>query len=131
MIKILSICFLTPLIFSASALTAEETKYGLFLSPNLCLLSEKQNECEIKIHLKWYTNTPSEYCIHTSPTDKPLRCWSNTNQSEMQLELKLDDNQTLYLVDALSSQVVYQQAIRIQKQTTAYRQKRRNPWRFY
>lgn len=107
------------------------SEHGLYLSPNLCLLSEKETSCQIDIKLRWGTPTAGHYCIHKSPQQTPLECWPEDQQGQLKVSFNLNENLTLYLVNANTDQVIYQQTVRLQKQVKRTRRARRNPWRFY
>ncbi|TQV86899.1 DUF3019 domain-containing protein [Aliikangiella coralliicola] len=104
---------------------------GLFLSPNLCLLSQKESQCEIKLHVRWQTQSPGHYCIKVSDENQVLQCWKNTKNAQTEVELKLKNNLSVSLIEQESEQKIYQQTVRLQRQVVKYRRKRRNPWQFY
>ncbi|WP_444994995.1 DUF3019 domain-containing protein [Aliikangiella sp. IMCC44359] len=124
-------CFTIGLAFDIYANPINKNEYGLFLSPNLCLLSKSEPTCEIKLHIHWQTKQLSNYCLHQSNSEPAIKCWDNSNSAEYDISLNLENNLTLYLIDEITDKTIYQQTVRLQRQTTPYRQRRRNPWRFY
>ncbi|MET1255750.1 DUF3019 domain-containing protein [Aliikangiella maris] len=121
--------------FSINSLVQASEKpvneYGLFLSPNLCLLSQSEADCEIKLHVRWQTSLAADYCLMQSLAEPALKCWENSSKAEDYFELKLTKNATLYLVENPGQTIKYQQIIRLQRQSPPYRTRRKNPWRFY
>ncbi len=108
-----------------------ENEYGLYLSPNLCLLSTDETSCDINIHVRWQTKVTSDYCLFKANQEQPVHCWSNADIGDIRVEFSIDDNLSLLLVNQLDDQTVYRQTVRLQREVKKYRRSRRNPWRFY
>jgi len=118
------------MVFSTHAAN-EIDEYGLFLSPNLCLLSKKETRCDINIQVRWQTPQRSDYCLYKNISLPAIHCWQDSAQANIKVEFTLEENLTLLLVDTRNGKTVYQQLVRLQKQAKKYRRSRRNPWRFY
>lgn len=131
---ILIIGFLIPgLSFSDLALAESEgiTSDGLYLSPNLCLLSQKEEDCQIKIEARWKTPRKGEYCLMSNTQSTPLFCWDNNSSGRHTFSLKIKSSTIISLVDKQTQTLIYRHKVRLQRQVTRFRKKRRNPWQFY
>ena len=124
-------CLLASFTSMSFAQQNVKNEYGLFLSPNLCLLSKAEETCHITIHIRWQTLQSAEYCLHKSPTQPALKCWQSSDRGDHRVEFTLEENLTLYLLNQQDDAIVYRQTVRLQKEAQAYRRSRRNPWRFY
>jgi len=104
---------------------------GLYLSPNLCLLSKKEVDCQIKIEARWKAQRTGNICLISSTQIEPLHCWTDTTSARHTFSLKIERSIVISLIDKDSHKVIFKQPVRLQRQVTRYRKKRRNPWQFY
>ena len=130
--KVLMLTCLLALIPSISLAGIQpENEYGLLLSPNLCLLSQDEKICQMKLKVSWRTPKRGNYCLLESKNRRRLHCWQQKSSEQIEVELTLTGNTDLFFVDQQLGTIIYQQSISLQRQIVRYRQKRRNPWRFY
>lgn len=108
-----------------------KNEYGLYLSPNLCLLSTDESSCEINIHARWQTKSGGDYCLYKANQSEAVHCWTNSAKGDIYIEFSIDDNLILELKNQTTLEVIYQQTVRLQREVKKYRRSRRNPWRFY
>ncbi|TQV75118.1 DUF3019 domain-containing protein [Aliikangiella marina] len=106
-------------------------EYGLYLSPNLCLMSSEEKTCEINIHVRWQTKSNANYCLYKAHESTPLECWADNNSGTVYVDFSINDNLTLILKEQSTNAIIYQQIVRLQREIKRYRRSRRNPWRFY
>ena len=109
----------------------DDAPVGLFLSPHLCLLSKSESQCNIKIEARWKTKEMGDFCLVIAEQIKPLACWRETQFSRHTFSLNITKSTTIYLIEEKSKTELFEHPVRIQKQVSQYRKKRRNPWQFY
>ncbi|MGX5173078.1 DUF3019 domain-containing protein [Aliikangiella sp. IMCC44653] len=104
---------------------------GLYITPNLCLVSHSKKQCELDAEIVWRTQEKGNYCLVETLTGNQLHCWTNQNYAKIRLGLNFNANYQLALSRLKSGQKIYTQTIKLQRQIPHTRKKRRNPWRFY
>ena len=128
------IMIITLLVLTASRISAENqtrSVYGLFLSPENCILLETKKECEIKLEVGWQTLVADDYCLYISLDKTPIICWQNESNNTTKIGILLQADLKLELRKQSNHRLIYSSDLKLYKQVSHLRKKRRNPWSFY
>jgi len=124
---ILSMTFFGDLI----AENRNNSVYGLFLSPEKCLLLEASSNCDILVTISWQLANKENVCLYHHLSTKPLGCWKDEKQATTSIYLKLKKDLEFELRLTDTNKTIFSSPLKIYKKITKLRRKRRNPWSFY
>ncbi len=133
-IKVVKYFFIVLTILHISGLIAEENKtsgYGLFLSPESCLLLGKAKQCDIQVSIHWKVSEPGSFCLYNYRSKMTIACWKNQTHASKVIMLTLEKDAIFELRDQKTDQLIFQKSLKLYKKTSNLRRKRRNPWSFY
>jgi hypothetical protein len=58
---------------------------SMVASPNSCQLEETQEICEMTFHIIWQTPSIGNYCLHSTKSTQPLKCWYQKKRGSITL----------------------------------------------
>lgn len=104
----------------------------LSIQPRLCALAAEESACTDPVAIRWHSPAPLEACLYISPnTDEPLTCWQGNEQGEHRYERPVQQSITFVLRRIDDGRELASQALRVTREDTQYRQRRRRPWHFF
>lgn len=105
--------------------------YGLFLSPESCLLLDKSKQCEVSVNINWKVRQSGNYCLYNNLNDVALNCWENENHAFITILLTMEKDLTFELRQQNNNKILFKTSLKVYRKISNVRRKRRNPWSFY
>jgi hypothetical protein len=133
-IKVVKYFFIVLTILHIGKLIAEENKtsgYGLFLSPESCLLLDKAKQCDMQVNINWKVPKPGSFCLYSHLNEIAIACWKNQTHASKEIMLTLENDVIFELRDQETGQMIFRKPLKLYKKISSLRRKRRNPWSFY
>lgn len=84
----------------------ESLKVEFNAQPAKCIALRQGRQCYAAVTLSFKLGEVSDYCIYEQPVASPLRCWHNTNQSNLRIEFESSTKTAYLLVNTLTKKVV-------------------------
>lgn len=114
---------------AAAASTAEGVQ--LELTPRVCTLAAGDAQCETEIKASWRAAQPVSVCLVIVDRPQIKRCWDGVSEGSFSAKLAFADDLTVQLRDFELRRVLASAALRVIRETTRYRRKRREPWNLF
>lgn len=114
-----------------SAKNFEMPDYGLYLSPESCVILNNTKQCEVIVSIQWKVTNSGNYCLYTSQQNTPIECWQEQNQATKELLIIVEQDIHFELRQQVNNIVIYKKSLKMYRKVTNLRRKRRNPWSFY
>lgn len=75
-----AIAFCSVFVYFSPCSLADTEHTTLRLKPSECVIMEQGQECHATAKLSWDASAVGDYCLHSSLTTQPLKCWDNSHQ---------------------------------------------------
>ncbi len=82
---------------TSTAFAAEPPPVKLTIKPLLCVLDKEAAACSVTFDVRWNSLKPTEYCLHDSVNEAPLRCWPVAVSGEMRHERTFSEDFRFWL----------------------------------
>jgi Protein of unknown function (DUF3019) len=115
--------------FAASAVPGDEVK--LQISPRICVLTDKDRQCEIPVHAQWKSTHEESLCLVIVTHPDVKRCWEHFSAGTYTVELTFTDDLTFQLQDVSMQRVLASEVLQVIREAIRYRHKRRQPWSIF
>ena len=109
----------------------KEIEQGLFLSPENCFLLNNSEICELNIKINWHLNKKSNVCLYKNKENTHIQCWRDQNKGSIEVFLNVDKEVLFELRSSTIGNILFTTPLKIYKEVSKLRRKRRNPWSFY
>ncbi len=130
----LNLLIIIHCLFISAFATAENqvmVNYGLFLSPKSCLLSDKEETCDLNLNIHWETPEIDSYCLYYKGVNTAIKCWVEMDKGAIQLPISRSEPLNFELRRKNNQKIIYTTKFKLLRKTARVRHKRRNPWSFY
>lgn len=111
--------------FAAQAASACTQMLCWQVAPTVCLLDQQQNSCLLPLQLDWQSAQPLSACAYLD--NLQLKCWSASQQGQLQQQLPLTGPAHLELRD-MQQQVLLQQQVTVLSRQPERRRRLVAPW---
>lgn len=101
------------------------------ISPRICTLAEKDNQCETPVHAQWQSPREESLCLVIVSRPEVRRCWEHYSQGTYTIELTFSQDLLFQLRDLSLERVLASQALRVIREAVRYRHRRRQPWSLF
>jgi hypothetical protein len=118
-----------PAADSAAATTDPDIK--LEISPRICLLTEKNKQCEIPVRAQWRSEHEESLCLVIVARPDVKHCWERFSAGNYTIELTFTDDTTFELRDVSLQHVFASEVLRVIREAIHYRHRRRQPWNIF
>jgi len=109
----------------------KELEQGLFLSPENCFLLNDSEKCDIKIKIHWQLQEKNNVCLFKNQETTHIQCWKDQSHASIDLFLSVKKDVLFELRSVSTGKVLFTTPLKIYKEVSKLRRKRRNPWSFY
>jgi len=103
----------------------------LELSPRVCTLGGADSSCQTRVRASWRASAEESVCLVLLAHPEVGRCWERLNEGEYTIELTFKDDLTFQLTDLDRRQVVASEVLRVIREATRLRHRRRDPWNLF
>jgi hypothetical protein len=103
----------------------------LELSPRICTLGVKDQQCEARVQASWHSPTEESLCLVIEGHPDVRQCWEKYTQGTYTIELVFDDDVLFQLKDLELRDVLAAETLRVIREAIHYRHKRRQPWNVF
>jgi hypothetical protein len=102
---------------------------ALELTPRVCTLAAADKECRVQVTAAWHASHAESLCLVIA--GKGSRCWEGVTEGRFALELTVTEDVTFELDDPELRHVLASGVLRVIRETTRYRHRRREPWNVF
>jgi len=71
----------------------------LIIKPTKCVSLQQDQICYVNVEIVWRTATVGDYCVSSSMQNRPIQCWTTTQQGTLSQEIEMSKDVTYQLVD--------------------------------
>jgi Protein of unknown function (DUF3019) len=114
----------------ASALEIDE-KVVFQLRPHLCLLSDREAQCDDELTAEWTSAAELSLCLYQEQEQSPLQCWTNTTSGNTKFAILLSQSTAFELRDPLTQKQHGREIFQVSYAQKKFPHARRNPWSFF
>ncbi len=122
---------LTPQTGASAALEPTSADIRLELSPRICTLGVKDQQCEARVQATWHSPTEESLCLVIEGRPEVKQCWENYVAGTYTIELVFNDDLLFELKDLELQRVLAAETLRVIREAIHYRHKRRQPWNVF
>ncbi len=116
--------------FSISCFSKENSRNELLISPQICVVSESKQVCELTLTIKWFTAENKSVCLLENEIQ--IQCWQDQNQAIFVHRTQIENQSTYSLVDLQTGIQLMQEQVQVQSsQIKTKRRRLRSPWSFF
>jgi Protein of unknown function (DUF3019) len=101
----------------------------LELTPRVCSLAASDKDCRTQVTVSWHSVRAESLCLVVA--GKRNRCWEGVTEGSLAVDLAVTDDVTFELQDPELRHVVASAVLRVIRETTRYRHRRREPWNVF
>jgi hypothetical protein len=112
-------------------LEATRTDIRLELSPRICTLGIKDQQCEARVQASWRSPTQESLCLVIEGRPEVKQCWEKYAEGTYTIELVFSDDLLFELKDLELRKVLASETLRVIREAIRYRHKRRQPWNVF
>jgi len=109
----------------------KELEHGLFLSPENCFLLNDSQKCDLNIKVRWHLDKKSNVCLYKNQEIVHIQCWKDQSNASIVLFLSVEKDVLFELRSVSGGKTLFTAPLKIYKEVSKLRRKRRNPWSFY
>ena len=135
-VTILSLSLFSSLLFSLSAKANEIDSEGAVkvtqfeIMPLICVTNKVGDECQLKLNVKWQTDTVGDYCFYQN--QKEITCWQQTNKAKKSILVKLVKSSVFSLKQKGLEKILIEQKVTLNyRQSDRYRRRLRSQWSIF
>jgi len=114
---------------AASATAAPGIK--LELSPRVCSLSARDEQCDTVVRAKWSAPHEESLCLVIADRPEVKQCWEHYEAGTYTVELAFAHDLLFELRDPALQQILASEVLRVIREAILYRHKRRQPWNIF
>ncbi len=103
----------------------------LNLSPRICTLGIKDQQCEARVQASWRSPTEESLCLVIEGRPEVKHCWEKYAEGTYTIELVFNDDMVFELKDPDLQRVLAAETLRVIREAIHYRHKRRQPWNVF
>jgi hypothetical protein len=123
--KTITFLFIFGLVLQPSSASSTSQ---LIIKPSICMIKKLGDNCTMKVKVLWQNTKPIDACLFQE--DLRLRCWKNTLDINVDLEISLDQDMKFILKN--NENILAYQHIKINTALPKkYRRKLRADWSFF
>jgi len=122
---------LTPPARATAALEPARADIRLELSPRICTLGVKDQQCEARVQATWRAPAEESLCLVIEGRPEVKQCWENYAAGTYTIELVFNDDLLFELKDLELQRVLAAETLRVIREAIHYRHKRRQPWNVF
>ena len=119
-----------PQLAAAASVPADED-IKLKISPRICVLTDKDRQCEIPVHAQWKSAHEESLCLVIVSRPDIKRCWEHFSQGTYTVELTFTEDLIFQLQDVSLQRVLASEVLQVIREAMRYRHKRRQPWNIF
>jgi hypothetical protein len=116
---------------ATAALEPTREDIRLELSPRICTLGIKDQQCEARVQASWRSPTEESLCLVIEGRPEIKQCWEKYRQGTYTVELVFNDDLLFELKDPDLQRVLASETLRVIREAIHYRHKRRQPWNVF
>ncbi len=116
---------------AASATSLSNAGIELQLSPRVCSLSARDEQCDAVVRARWSATHEETLCLVIVDRPEVKQCWEHYEAGAYTLELVFARDLTFQLRDPALQQVLASEVLRVIREAILYRHKRRQPWNIF
>jgi hypothetical protein len=116
-----------------AAATTDITDEGieLELSPRVCTLSARDQQCNTVVRARWSAPQEESLCLVIIDRPEVKQCWEHYEAGAYTVELVFAQDLTFQLRDPALQHVLASEVLRVIREAILYRHKRRQPWNIF
>jgi hypothetical protein len=123
-------CFIHSLLLPLGAWGAPvDEDLKLELTPRVCTLAAADKDCRIQVTVAWRSSHAESLCLVIA--GKGSRCWEGVSEGRFAIELTVTADVSFELDDPELRHVLASGVLRVIRETTRYRHRRREPWNVF
>jgi len=103
----------------------------LELSPRVCSLSARDQQCDTVVRARWSAPREESLCLVIADRPEVRQCWEHYEAGAYTVELVFAQDLTFELRDPALQQVLASEVLRVIREAILYRHKRRQPWNIF
>ncbi len=103
----------------------------LSLVPQICVLAAEESRCRDSIKLVWEAPAAQDLCLYVNDRDDPLTCWHAQTRGEHHYQADTEESLHFHLRPESGAAPKASALFAVVRETSQYRQRRRNPWSFF
>jgi hypothetical protein len=101
------------------------------LTPRICTLAASDKQCETQVRASWRSSHPMSMCLVVVHRPEVKHCWDKASEGSYIVTLVFTDDVTFQLKDFEGQRVLASDVLRVIREPTRYRHKRREPWNVF
>jgi hypothetical protein len=114
---------------AGAADTGEDIQFEL--TPRICTLAASDKQCETEVRASWRSSHQISMCLVVVGRPEVRHCWDNVSEGSFTVKLVFTDDVTFQLKDFELQRVLASDVLRVIRESTRYRHKRREPWNVF
>jgi len=103
----------------------------LELSPRVCSLSARDEQCDTVVRARWSAQQDESLCLVIADRPEVKQCWEHYDAGTYTVELMFAHDLTFELRDPALQQILASEVLRVIREAILYRHKRRQPWNIF
>lgn len=103
----------------------------LEISPRLCTLAARDEQCDVVVHASWSAPQEESLCLVLLSRPEIKRCWENYTSGTYSLQLEFVQDLTFQLRDPSLQHILASEVLRVLREALEYRHRRRQPWNIF
>ena len=94
-----SATILLSLLFTSISASADDvtTLPKLVIKPKQCVSIRQGQNCFVNVDINWQVVKTGDYCLYSTQESTALKCWSNSNIGNFQVDFIVNQNVTFIL----------------------------------
>jgi len=103
----------------------------LEISPRLCTLAARDEQCDVLVHASWTAPQEESLCLVLLGRPEIKRCWEDYTSGTYTLQLEFTQDLTFQLRDPSLQNILASEVLRVLREALQYRHRRRQPWNIF
>lgn len=96
--KVFVVLVLSSVSLASQAKQAEQSA-ELIIKPTKCVSLQQDQICYVNVEIVWRATTLGDYCVSSSMQNRPIQCWTSTQQGTLSQEIEMSKDVTYQLID--------------------------------
>ena len=101
------------------------------ISPRLCTLTARDEQCDVVVHANWSAPQEESLCLVLLGRPEIKRCWEDYASGTYTLQLQFAQDLTFQLRDPSLRNILASEVLRVLREALQYRHRRRQPWNIF
>lgn len=127
----LTLAWLQGAVGAAAAADEHADAIRLELTPRICTLGAKDEQCEAQVHAAWAAPRDESLCVVISSRPDVKRCWEHFSHGTYDIHLIFKDDVIFQLKDLDLRRVLASETLKVIREALQYRHRRRQPWSLF